>query len=75
MPSVKEIIDEAASLPVEERAFVVDRLLRTLNPPDSQIDRKWLQVAQRRLDELRSGQVKPVTGEEVFDKIRQRFAS
>lgn len=74
MPSTAEIIHEAESLPVEERTVVVDSLLRSLNPPDPEIDRKWADVAKRRLEELRSGRVKPVPGEEVFAKIRQRFA-
>lgn len=75
MPSTADIIHEAESLPVEERALVVDSLLRTLNPPDPEIDRKWAAVAMRRLEELRSGRVKPLPGEKVFDKIRQRFAA
>lgn len=74
MPSTAEIIREAESLPVEERTVVVDSLLRSLNPPDPEIDRKWAAVAKRRLQELRSGRVKPIPGEEVFAKIRQRFA-
>jgi putative addiction module component (TIGR02574 family) len=74
MPSTAEIIQEAESLPVEERAIVVNSLLRSLNPPDPEIDRKWAAVAKRRLEELRSGRVKPVPGEEVFARIRRRFA-
>lgn len=74
MPSTAEIIHEAESLPVEERTVVVDSLLRSLNQPDPEIDRKWAAVAKRRLEELRSGRIKPVPGEEVFAKIRQRFA-
>ena len=74
MPSTAEIIHEAESLPVEERTTVVDALLRSLNPPDPEIDRKWAAVAGRRLEELRSGRVKPIPGEEVFAKIRQRFS-
>jgi putative addiction module component (TIGR02574 family) len=71
----KELIDEAISLPVEERALVVDSLLRSLNPPDSAIDKKWTAVAKRRLRELRSGKVKAVPGDDVFNKIWQRFSS
>jgi len=74
MPSTAEIIRGAGSLPVEERMLVVDSLLRSLNPPDPEIDRKWALVAERRLKELHSGLVTAVPGEEVFDKIRRRFA-
>lgn len=69
----KELIDEAVSLPVEERALVIDSLLRSLNQPESEIDRKWAAVAQRRLTEIRSGTVDAVPGEEVFEKIWKRF--
>ena len=70
---MKEIIQEAASLPVEERVILVDSLLRTLNPPDMEIEKEWVKVAKRRLAELRSGSVKAIPGDEVFAKIRERF--
>ncbi len=73
MHGIKEIIQEAESLPVEERAIVIDSLLRTLNPPTAEIDAEWAKVAERRLAELRSGKVKPVPGDKVFAKIRERF--
>ena len=71
--NTRELINEAVSLPVEERTVVVDSLLRSLNQPESEIDRKWVSVAQRRLDEMRSGKVERVSGEAVFDRIRKRF--
>ncbi len=73
MHKMKEIIEEAESLPVEERAIVIDSLLRSLNPPSVEIDREWTKVAKRRLAELRSGNVKPIPGNEVLAKIRERF--
>ena len=75
MPSTADIIREVESLPVEERTMVVDTLLRSLNSPDPEIDRKWAVVARRRLAELRSGRVESVPGDEVFAKIRQRTAT
>ena len=75
MPNTAEIIRDAESLPVEERTLIVDSLLRTLNPPDPEIDQKWANVAKRRLEELRSGRVQPIPGDEVFAKIRQRFGA
>lgn len=73
MHGIKEIIQEAESLPVEERAIVIDSLLRTLNPTTAEIDAEWAKVAERRLAELRSGKVKPVPGDKVFAKILERF--
>lgn len=68
-----DLIDEVASLPVEERARVVDTLLRSLNTPESIVDSAWMEVAQRRLDELRAGRVEAIPGEAVFERIRQRY--
>ncbi len=73
MHGMKEIIEEAESLPVEERAMVIDSLLRSLNPSSVEVDREWVKVAKRRLAELRTGAVKPIPGDEVFSKIRERF--
>lgn len=73
MHGMKEIIQEAGSLPVEERAIVIDSLLQTLNPQDREIERAWVETAKRRLAELRSGSVKPIPGDEVFAKIRERL--
>ena len=72
--TTKELIAEAASLPVEERVAVVESLLRSLNPPDAAIDKKWAEVAERRLSELRAGTVKAISGNEVFQKIWSKYS-
>ena len=71
--NTKQLIDEAISLPVEERALVIDSLLRSLNQPESEIDKIWAKEAKHRLDELRSGQVKAIPGEEAFKRVWERF--
>ena len=73
MLSTKKLIEEATSLPVEERAMVVDSLLRSLNHPDKDVNRKWIAAAKRRLAELRSGKVKAISGDEVFARVWKRF--
>jgi len=70
----KELIAEAISLPVEERAIVVDSILRSLNSPEDDIDRQWIAEAERRLEEVRTGRVKAIPGDQVFAQIRKRFA-
>lgn len=71
--NTQELIDEAISLPVEERTLVVDSLLRSHSQPESEIDKKWLAMAKRRLTELRSGSVNAVPGDKGFDKIWRRL--
>ncbi len=71
----KDLIAEAVSLPVEERALVVDSLLRSLNAPESEIDTKWIAVAKHRLQQLRSGEVTAISSDAVLKKIEARFQS
>ncbi|WP_018862569.1 MULTISPECIES: addiction module protein [unclassified Thioalkalivibrio] len=66
---IKDLIDKANSLPVEERGLVAESLLRSLNPPDAGVDRKWAEVSRKRLEDVRSGSVDTVPGDEVFRRI------
>jgi putative addiction module component (TIGR02574 family) len=68
-----ELMNEAASLPLEERARLVDSLLQTLNPVDETVAAAWLATARRRLDELDSGRVAAIPGDAVFEKVRRRL--
>ena len=68
------LVNEVLSLPCEERIYLVDRLLESLNAPTrEEIDRLWAEEAERRIDELESGKVKAIPGEQVFADTRKRL--
>lgn len=69
----EDLIEEALSLPVEERARVADLILQSLNPPDPSVEEKWVVEIRRRIEEVESGKVKMIPGNEVFEEIRKRF--
>ncbi|MFO7913644.1 MAG: addiction module protein [Desulfotignum sp.] len=73
MGKTQDLIDEAVSLPLEERALLVDSLLQSMNPFNKENDQKWASTAKKRLEELRSGKVQAVPGEKVFENIWKRF--
>jgi len=70
----QELVSEAISLPVTERALIANTLLKSLNPPESEIDAKWAEVAKHRLDKIKAGQAKTISGEEVFQRVWKRFS-
>jgi len=70
---IKDLIIEAEALPVEERAIVADSLLRSLNRPDSEFDKKWADVARVRQQEIREGKVETISGEKVFEKLWKKY--
>lgn len=71
--NAQQLIAEANELPLENRALVVDSLLHSLNASSADLDQQWLALAQRRLDEVKSGKVTTVSAQEVFGKIWNRF--
>jgi putative addiction module component (TIGR02574 family) len=73
MLSTTELTDQAVSLPVEERAKLIDSLLKSLNPTSDEADQEWIKIAKIRLDDIHSGKVKVVPGHEVFEKVKARF--
>ena len=64
-----ELFDEAVSLPVEIKTQLVDKLLRSLHPVQKEIDKLWAVEAEKRVEEIKSGKVKTIPGDEVFKKI------
>jgi len=75
MVTTREIIDHAQTLPAEDRAMLVDSILRTLNPPNPDMDRKWADLAEKRMNDLRDGKVQGVPADAVFAKARGRTSS
>ncbi len=73
MLKTKKLIDEATSLPVEQRAHLADELLKSLNLFQTKIDKLWALEAEKRVSDIKSGKVQPIPGEEVFKKIRKRL--
>ncbi len=73
MIKTNELISEAISLPVEVRTLLVNKLLESLNPPDIEIDELWAKEAEKRVEDIRTGKVKTIPGEEVFKKIRKKI--
>jgi putative addiction module component (TIGR02574 family) len=75
MTKTEELFDDAISLPADVRIQLVDRLLRSLNPKQEETDRLWAKEAEKRVEEIRSGKVKTIPGDKVFDKLRHRLGS
>ena len=69
--TVEQLAEQALSLPPESRARLAELLVQSLDADDlGRIDRLWLAEAKRRRDEVRSGQVRSIPGEEALRKVR-----
>ena len=75
-PAIRDLAAEALSLEEESRAELASILLRSLDEPssgDADIERGWLQEADRRDRELASGTVEGRPWEEVLAAARDRL--
>jgi putative addiction module component (TIGR02574 family) len=63
-----DLLVAALKLPLEERAALADHLLRSLDelPEPEQRKKLWLEVADRRLQEMREGKAREIPADEVF---------
>ncbi|MGE3465807.1 MAG: addiction module protein [Pyrinomonadaceae bacterium] len=67
-----DIMERAEMLPIDMKLELVDRLLESISPSDKEIDELWQVEVERRIDEVESGKVELIPGEEVFARIRNR---
>ncbi len=74
MMKTKELLSMAESLPIEIKIQLIDTLLNSIHPSQSEIDELWAKEAERRVHQIKSGEVKPIRGEEVFKEIQNRFS-
>jgi len=66
---LKKIEHEALSLTVQERSFLADRLLSSLDEDTlTDIDAAWIAEAERRYQEYKEGKRPGVAAQEVFSE-------
>lgn len=71
---VVEIEEKIRSLSREDKVELIRTLIMELDfPADADVERAWLEEAQRRHRELVEGKVRPVPGDRVFDTLRSRL--
>jgi putative addiction module component (TIGR02574 family) len=69
--TVEQIAAEALSLPSEARALLADRLVESLDPAeDGVVGQLWAIEATRRLEDVRSGRVQTIPGDEALARVR-----
>lgn len=68
--TVEEISAVALGLPSEARALLADRLVESLDPAeDGQARQLWAAEALHRRDDVRSGRVKTIPGDEALARV------
>ena len=69
--NTQQILKEALTLPIRERATLVDDLLASLDQPDEHIDTLWRKEVECRATAYQAGKIKAVSLDEVLSKYRK----
>lgn len=70
--TLDQLAAEAMRLPSASRALLAERIVESLDLADTdEIHRIWAAEAIRRRDEVRSGRVQPIPGEQVLAEVRR----
>ena len=67
------VLDQALGLSATERANVAEKLLFSLDTPDSKIDAIWAKEADSRVEAYKKGEIEAISAEEVFAKYRKTW--
>jgi len=71
MSKVEFLIKEALCMSSEERAMIAHCLISSIDEPtEENVEKEWLELAQKRLNELENEEVEPVSWEEIKERIR-----
>ncbi len=65
------ILDQALELSSTERAVVAEKLLFSLDSPDSKIDAIWANEADSRVEAYNKSEIEAISSEKVFAKYHK----
>jgi hypothetical protein len=72
--AIKDIEQDIRALSAEDKVDLLRALIAELDTPaDPNVERAWLETAQRRYRDLIEGKVKGVPGPLVFERLRSRL--
>ena len=74
-PQVSEVLEKALALSTRERGLLIDHLIESLDagPAEQGADEAWDEEIKRRIDDIRSGKVEMISGEDVRRRLAARL--
>jgi len=74
-PQVSEVLEKALAFSAQERGLLIDHLIESLDegPAEEGVEQAWDEEIKRRVDEIRSGKVKMIPGEQVLREFAKRL--
>ena len=73
---VSEVLEKALALSTQDRGLIIDRLIESLDnePAEEGVEQAWSEEIKRRVEEIQSGRVEMIPGEEVHRRLLARLS-
>jgi putative addiction module component (TIGR02574 family) len=74
-PQVSEVLEKALALSTQDCGLLIDRLIESLDegPAEEGVEEAWAEEIKRRVDDIRSGEVEMIPGEELRRRLAARL--
>jgi putative addiction module component (TIGR02574 family) len=72
---ISELLEKALALSSQDRGVLIGRLIDSLDddPAEEGVEAAWDEEIKRRIDDIRSGRVKTIPGEQVLGRLKARL--
>ncbi|MFZ0771672.1 MAG: addiction module protein [Candidatus Sulfotelmatobacter sp.] len=74
-PQVSEVLEKALALSTQDPGLIISRLIESLDegPAEEGAEAAWSDEIKRRVEEIQSGKVEMIPGEEVDRRLAARL--
>jgi putative addiction module component (TIGR02574 family) len=72
-----QLLEKGLSLSAHDRGLIIDRLVESLDegPAEEGVEAAWDEEIKRRVEEIQSGKVEMIPGEEVDRRLAARLSN
>ena len=69
--TTKKVLDDALRLPPVDRAELIQRLFQSFDEFDTEVDEKWAEEVESRLDAYDKGELRASSADEVMERMNE----
>ena len=55
------------NMPIDVKTALIEKILASIHPLQKDVDQEWIEVAEKRTSEIKTGNVQVIPGDEVFN--------
>ena len=61
------------SMPIDVKTALIEKILESIHPLQKDVDKEWIEEAEKRINGIKKGNVQLISGDEVFNEIKNRY--